>query len=283
MKDKHLAVVFLTPGLLLSAIFILVPLVMAIRLSLFKMTSLIGTPTFCGLDNYLSLIQDPQFWNALKNGIIYAGSTVILQLVLGIAFALVLNQNLKGRNILRGSVLMPYIIPPVVIAIIWGWMLEFQMGIITRFLKYLGLYFAYLETPFNAMITIIIISVWAWTPFVTICFLAALQNVPQELYESAEVDGASSWVQFSKITIPILMPVLSVVALLRGIWMFNKFDLIWILTGGGPLGGTEHLPIMAYKKAFGLFDVGGGSAVATLSLIFLSGLIFIYFKLMKVE
>lgn len=284
MKDKHLAIFFLTPGLLLSAIFIFVPLVMAIRLSLYKMTSLIGKPTFCGLGNYITMLRDPQFWNALKNGIIYAASTVILQLVLGVAFAMLLNQKFKGRNFLRGGVLMPYIIPPVVVAIVWRWMLDDQMGIIAHLLKYIGIFsLPYLETPFNAMISVIFISVWAWTPFVTICFLAGLQNVPQELYESAKVDGASAWGQFVKITIPILMPVLSVVVLLRGIWMFNKFDLIWILTGGGPLGGTEHLPILAYKKAFGLFDVGGGSAVATFSLLLLSGFIFIYFRLMKIE
>jgi multiple sugar transport system permease protein len=284
MKDRTLAILFLLPGVLISAIFILLPFLFALKVSFYKMDSFISPATFCGLNNYLELIEDPRFWLAFWNGIIYAFFSVFFQVLLGIAFALLLNEKFIGRGFLRGASITPYILPTVVVALVWQWMLNEQIGIVNALLKYVGISgISWFDNPGMAMVSVTFISIWAWAPFVTVCFLAALQGVPIELYDAAKVDGSSSWRRFIDITLPAIKPVLVVVAMLRGIWMFNKFDIIWILTKGGPVQATEHLPILAYQKAFGLYDVGGGTAVATLSFLFLSVIIFIYFRIFSID
>jgi len=131
--------------------------------------------------------------------------------------------------------------------------------------------------------TIVLVSVWIWTPFVVTCVLAGLQTIPVQLYEAARVDGAGAWKQFWHITLPGLRSVLIVVILLRGIWMFNKFDVIWLLTKGGPLNETETLPTLAYRKAFLEFDLGGGAAVATISFLMLASIILIYLRVFPID
>ncbi|CAN0571179.1 unnamed protein product [Laminaria digitata] len=127
------------------------------------------------------------------------------------------------------------------------------------------------------------VSVWLWTPFVTTAFLAGLQTVPTSLYEAAKVDGTNAFQRFYHITLPMLKPVLIVVVLLRAVWTFNKFDVIWLLTGGGPVGSTEHLAILSYTTAFAKFDIGGGAAVATLSFLFLAITVFVYFRIFPLD
>jgi multiple sugar transport system permease protein len=135
----------------------------------------------------------------------------------------------------------------------------------------------------NAKATIVLVSVWIWTPFVVTCVLAGLQSIPSQLYEAARVDGAGVLKQFWHITLPGLRSVLIVVILLRGIWMFNKFDVIWLLTKGGPLNETETLPTLAYRKAFLEFDLGGGAAVATVSFLMLACIILIYLRFFPID
>ena len=139
------------------------------------------------------------------------------------------------------------------------------------------------ESPGAAMLSVILVSVWMWTPFVTTCFLAALQTVPTSLYEAAKVDGTTAVQRFFHITLPMLKPILTVVVLLRAIWMFNKFDVIWLLTKGGPVGATENLAILSYRHAFSLYDIGGGAAIATISFAILSVAVFFYFRIFPLE
>jgi multiple sugar transport system permease protein len=282
-NDRRLALGFLLPGLLLVTGFIIVPIALAIQLSMYKLESFLSTPTFTGVANFVSLAQDSRFWNALWNGTVYTVLCIVLQTGLGIALALVLNEQFPGRAFVRGAVLVPYILPTVVVALVWRWMLDANLGIVTSWLRWIGFQPAWTDDPRMAMTLVVIASVWAWTPFVTVSFLAGLQTIPTALYESAEVDGAGTIQQFFRITLPVLKPVLAVIVLLRGIWMFNKFDIVWLLTGGGPLQATEHLPILAYVKTFGLFDVGGGTAVATASFVILAVFIVIYFRAFPLE
>tara|TARA_B110000116_G_C16672200_1_gene506776 strand:- start:476 stop:979 length:504 start_codon:yes stop_codon:yes gene_type:complete len=158
-------------------------------------------------------------------------------------------------------------------------MLDDHIGILTVLLENLGFEEAatWANSPFWSMVLVIFVSVWLWTPFVTVCFLAGLQSVPEEMYEAAKVDGANAWLRFWHITLPQLRSVLIVVLLLRAIWMFNKFDIVWLLTGGGPMRGTEHLPILAYRKAFDAFEVGIGAAISTISFLILSVAILVFF------
>ena len=285
MKNKKALIIgFLLPGVLLTLIGIILPLLYAIYLSFFKLESFVGVPKFIGLKSYVELFYDPRFWNATLNGLLYSFATIALQVVLGIAFAMILNESFRGKSFVRGVLILPYILPTVVVTLVWAWMLDGNVGLITVFLHRFGLpAIDWMSSPALAMATVIFVSTWTWTPFVTVCFLAALQTVPEDLYGAARVDGTSARQRFFYITIPFVKPILVVVILLRGIWMFNKFDIIWLLTKGGPIESTEHIPVLAYIKAFTLFDIGGGAAVATLGFVFLSILVWVYFKFFPME
>lgn len=283
-REKHIIIPFLAPGVLVTFFFIVVPLMMAIRLSFFHMESFVSTEKFVGLANYVRIFHEPGFWNALKNGFIYCLFSIALQVSLGIGFALVLNESFKGKSFVRGVTLLPYILPTVVVALTWQWMLDGSIGVITHAVNKVGFgKVNWLETPSLAMLTVIMVSVWTWTPFVTTCFLAALQTIPLDLVDAAKVDGTTAWQRFVYITLPILKPILVIIILLRGIWMFNKFDIIWIMTKGGPLGATEHLPILTYQKAFQIYDIGGGTAVATISFLILFAIVIIYLRVFPIE
>lgn len=282
MKSRHDWVIWIgfAAGLVLTFGLIVLPVLNGVWLSMHSAESFIATPHWVGFANYIKLFGNAEFWRATLNGVVYALVSVVLQLVLGVGFALVLNKSFPFRGIIRGLSILPYLLPTVVVGVTFQWMTDGSFGVITALTRSLGLGdIPWFESPSAAMASVILVSVWLWTPFVTVSCLAGMQSIPQALYEAAKVDGASNWSQFWHVTLPQLMHILSVVVLLRAIWMFNKFDIIWLLTKGGPLGATQTLPVLAYNKAFNLFDVGGGAAVATLGFILLSGIVAIYFRL----
>ncbi len=269
---------FLTIGALATLVLIVGPAIYAISLSFFDRTSLTAEPVWVGFDNFANVLSSGAFWNALWNGFVYAGVAIVLQVVLGIGFALLLHQPFRGRALLRGVAFLPYLLPTVVAVLTFKWMIDGSLGIVTIKMADWGLPPIYwFETESAAMFSVIMVSVWLWTPFVTTTFLAGLQTIPVQLYEAARVDGAGPIRRFFHITLPSLRPILTVIILLRGVWMFNKFDVIWLTTGGGPLGATEHLPVLAYREAFRLFDIGTGAAIATLSFLVLMVIVTIYF------
>ena len=282
-SDKVLLALFLA-AIGVTGVFIVVPVFHAVQLSFYTADSFVGEGTWAGLANYARVLASPAFWHALWVGFLFAGITIVLQVVLGIGLALLLNRPFRGRALVRGVTVLPYLLPTVVVAVAFQWMLDGSFGLFTHWAIQLGLGRpAWFETPSTALGIVILVSVWTWTPFVTISFLAALQTVPRSLYEAAHVDGASAWHRFWHVTIPVLRPVLTVVVLLRSIWMFNKFDIVWLMTKGGPLSATEHLPILAYRRAFLQYDLGGGAAVATISFLILSVLIFAYFRVFPLD
>ena len=271
---------FLSIGALATLILIVGPALYAISLSFYEQQSLTSEPVWVGLANYARVLASGEFWNALWNGFVYAMAAIVLQVALGIGFALLLQQPFRGRALLRGLAFLPYLLPTVVAVLTFKWMIDGSLGIVTIVLDTLGLPPIYwFETETAAMVSVILVSVWLWTPFVTTTFLAGLQTVPVQLYEAARVDGAGPIRRFFHVTLPALRPILIVIILLRGVWMFNKFDIIWLTTGGGPLGATEHLPVLAYRQAFTLFDLGSGAAIATLSFLALLVIVTLYFWL----
>lgn len=275
---------FLSIGALATLILIVGPALYAISLSFYEQQSLTSDPVWVGFANYARVLASGEFWNALWNGFVYAMAAIVLQVVLGIGFALLLHQPFYGRSLLRGLAFLPYLLPTVVAVLTFKWMIDGSLGIVTIVLDTLGLPPIYwFETESAAMISVILVSVWLWTPFVTTTFLAGLQTVPAQLYEAARVDGAGPIRRFFHVTLPALRPILIVIILLRGVWMFNKFDIIWLTTGGGPLGATEHLPVLAYRQAFTLFDLGSGAAIATLSFLVLLVIVTLYFWLFPIE
>jgi len=260
------------------------PLIYAVMLSFYSARSFMSEPEWVGLSNYIKVLQDPLFWNSLTNGLTIALSSIVLQVVLGVGIAMVLNKRFVGQTIARSIAILPYFLPTVVACLVAQWILEPNYGLVKTALASIGVgMLDWSSHAFTAKGTIILVSVWLWTPFVVTCVLAGLQTIPTQLYEAARVDGAGAWTQFWHITIPGLRSVLIVVILLRGIWMFNKFDLIWLLTKGGPLNQTETLPTLAYRKSFIEYNLGGGAAVATISFLLLSGVILIYLRLFPID
>ena len=271
-------------GLAVTAVVIIYPAFYAIELSFQRVESFISEPEWVGLDNYVRVLADPEFWSALRRGVVFAGTTIVLQVVLGIAIAMLLDAAIPFKRLVRGVAILPYLLPTLIVALVFRWMLNDPIGIFTVAADNLGFgVIDWFGTPGRAMALVIAVSVWIWTPFVTVAVLAGLQSIPETLYEAAKVDGASAWQRFWHITLPQLSPVLTVIVLLRAIWMFNKFDIIWLLTGGGPLQGTEHLPILAYRKAFQSYDVGMGATVSTISFLILTVGVLIYFKMFPLD
>ncbi len=275
---------FLLIGVVVVGVVIGLPLMHAINLSLYKMESFVGEPEWVGLANYSRVLADYEFWNAFGNGTLIAITSILAQLVLGVGIAMVLNQSFPGQGLVRGIMILPYLLPTVVACLTFEWLLDGSYGLVKSLLASSGIpMFDWSASRTSATATIVLVSVWIWTPFVVTCVLAGLQGIPKQLYEAARVDGAGAWGQFWHVTLPCLRPVLTVVILLRGIWMFNKFDVVWLLTKGGPLNSTETLPVLAYRRAFQAFDVGGGAAVATISFAILALVITVYLKFFPLE
>lgn len=284
MKQDRRIIALFVGSVLILGIIIVGPLLYSINLSFYSADSFIAKPYWVGLNNYLVTLKSPLFWKSLANGLVIALSAISLQVILGIAIAMVLHQKFIGQTIARALAILPYFLPTVVACLVAQWMLDPNYGVVKSMLSSIGV--GMIDWSSNAIAAkglIVFVSVWLWTPFVVTCVLAGLQNIPSQLYEAARVDGAGAWTQFWHITVPGLRSVLVVVVLLRGIWMFNKFDVIWLLTKGGPLNQTDTLPTLAYRKAFLEFNLGAGAAVATISFLLLATVILIYLRLFPLE
>jgi multiple sugar transport system permease protein len=274
-----LGMVLIAPTLLVFCAVIVYPLVYAIYLSLFS----IYTPTlqghWVGLENFREMFGSSEFWTALRTNIIWTAGTLSLQVVFGVATALLLNQNIWFRSLARSLILFPYFVSTVVAVLIWRWMFNDVYGILNHFLLVSGLVdmpVDWLGSMPNAMLSVILIGAWKYFPFVVIAVLARLQTIPAQLYEAATIDGAGAWARFWDVTLPQLRDVLVVIILLRTIWDFKEFDLIYLLTGGGPVTSTQTLPILVYKQAFGLNAMGTASTYAIGMLIVLLAFMVLY-------
>ncbi len=281
VRERRLGINFLLPSVVFVGILIIIPILYDFYLT-FHYVSVFHprNPKFVGLENYIRLLNDEVFWSDLVTAIIYTFTSVALQLLLGLAVALFLNQNFFGRNLLRGIVLLPYLIPTVCVVFIAKWMLDPMYGIVNTGLRSLaGFSVNWLGAPWAAMASAISVNTWKFFPFVEIALLARLQTISPTLYEAAGIDGATSFQKFIHITLPELASVMFVVALLRTIWTFNDFQLIYILTAGGPMNSTEILPLLAYREAFSKGNIGMGATVAVFMALFLFLSFILYYKI----
>jgi multiple sugar transport system permease protein len=274
-----LGMLLIAPTLLVFSAVIVYPLVSAIYLSLFS----IYTPTlqgrWVGLDNFREMLGSSVFWTALRVNVVWTVGTLSLQIVFGVATALLLNQNIWFRSLARSLILFPYFVSTVVAVLIWRWMFNDVYGILNHFLLATGIIdmpVDWLGSMPNAMLSVILIGAWKYFPFVVIAVLARLQTIPLQLYEAATIDGAGAWARFWDVTLPQLRDVLVVITLLRTIWDFKEFDLIYLLTGGGPVTSTQTLPLLVYKQAFGLNAMGTASTYAIGMLIVLLAFMVLY-------
>jgi multiple sugar transport system permease protein len=277
-----LGVMLIAPTVLIFCAVIVYPLVSALYLSLFKIYTPTLKGTYVGLGNYVHLASSAEFWTSLKNTLLWTLFTLTLQIVLGVAVALMLHQNMVFRALARSLILFPYFVSTVVAVLVWRWLFNDLYGILNHVMLMTGLIrmpLDWLGSMPNAMISIVLVGAWKYFPFVVIAVLARLQTIPEALYEAAKIDGAGPVARFFDVTLPQLRDVLGVVILLRAIWDFKEFDLIYLLTGGGPVIATQTLPLMVYKDAFGLNDMGRASAVAVSMMLVMLGFMVLYLKL----
>jgi multiple sugar transport system permease protein len=223
-----------------------------------------GSERFVGLGNYVDMLtKDPNFWTIMKNTLVQVFGTVSLQVVGGLALALLFAREMRGNRIARSLLMVPMMATPVVIGVIWRFMVNPDFGIINYLLSVLGIAGPdWLGKPALAMATIIAADVWLSTPFVTIIIIAGITSLPKEPFEAAKLDGASAFQSFIYITFPLLSPVIWVAVMFRLIDAFKRFDSIYIMTAGGPGNSTETLNLYAYNRAFSYLDTGYASALA---------------------
>lgn len=241
---------------------------------------------FIGVENYISLFQDSTFWNAVRWTLIYTIVATIGKFALGLWLALLLNNNLPFKSILRAFILIPWIVPTVLSAIVFWWLYDPQFSIISYVLVdklgILDTYIDFLGTPFNAQVSLIIANVWRGIPFVAICLLAGLQTISPSLYEAAMIDGAKPMQRFWHITLPMLLPILAVVLTFSVIFTFTDFQLVYAITRGGPANSTHLMATLAFQRAIPGGQLGEGSAIAVAMIPFLiCATVFSYVALAK--
>jgi multiple sugar transport system permease protein len=276
----------LAPSLLLIVGLILYPIAYNLWLSLFDKHAFMPVQKFVGLQNYRYFAGDSEFWSAFYYGTVYAAVTMVFQLLLGVAAALLLNEAFHGRALLRGIVLFPYVIPTIVAVILWKWLLNDSYGLVNYLLMAAGVVrapLAWLGKDW-IMFSLVLTSVWQFFPFVVVTYLARLQTIPPELYEAATVDGATVWRRFLHVTLPQTRNVLFVIVLLRSIWMFTKFDTVWLMAGEGAVSRyVRTLPVYAYARTFTYLQAGMGAALAVIMFGMLLAATFVYFRLFREE
>ena len=273
-SERNLALIFVMPALGLLTLTLLWPLVLAVDLSL-RDVRYIGTQgNFVGLQNYTDVLTEGRFWQSGLRSLVWVAGNAVAQTALALAAALVLNQNFPGVRIARVWVLLTWIVPTVVVVIIWRWLLSNSGGMINPLLMQAGVLDApvgFFSSRASAMTTLILINSWRWFPFVTLIILAALTRIPGDVDEAARMDGANAWQRFRRITWPLLQPTLAVLLVVGTLLSFNVFDVIWLTTAGGPSGGTQTLPVLIYETAFKGYELSRAAAISVLTGLFLMG------------
>jgi multiple sugar transport system permease protein len=271
LSDRAFAWLLIAPAVLFILVIVVWPLIETIRLSFTDAT--LGGENWVGTQNYAALFVDPKFWQTVGRTFYWMALAVSLKLIVGLIGASLLNAAIPGKALFRVLVMPPWVIPIAIGVIGWKWMYNGYFGLISGLLQEFGLVqdrVALLATKTSAFYSAVVTDVWVGTPMVTLFFLAAMQGVSKDLYEAAWVDGASRWYRFRRITIPQIMPVIVSMALLSAIWTFNSFEIIWILTEGGPRGATTTLIIDTYKVAISSQRFGEGAARAVVIVVLLA-------------
>ncbi len=267
------------PALLLLLLVYAYPILRSFWLSLFAKN--LGTqlvPVFSGLNNYERMMADGRFWQSLWNTTIFTSASVALELVFGMAIALILHQTFMGRSLVRTVALLPWALPTALIGLAWAWIFNDQFGVWNDILMHLDIIesgFNWLGNPITAMLAVIAGDVWKTTPFISILLLAGLQSISRELYEAHAIDGATSWQSFTTITLPLLMPQILLVLLFRFAGAFGVFDLIQVMTGGGPGGATEVVSLYIYSTVMRYLDFGYGAALVVVTFLLLVTIVLI--------
>lgn len=266
-----LFLVLITPAFLLRLLTAATPILQTIYLSFTNLNALQGTNEFVGLRNYQNMSRDYGVQGALSFTVIYVVASTILELIVGMLVALLLNSKFRGRAFARTINLIPWAIPTIVAGYAFRWLLDDQFGMIPYWIQEIsGVRMTIFISSFSARLAVILVQVWKAAPFMAIVFLAGLQGVPQELYEAATVDGANAWQRFWRITIPLMMPLTITMALFQMVWTLASFDLVYGLTFGGPGVATSVLALQIFREGILFFKYGFASAMSVVLLIFVA-------------
>ena len=288
MQKKQIGILLCLPSFIIIFFVLGYPLGYSIYISFLKMNiaSSLRGPEFVGLTNYVKALYDIKLWAAIGRTAYITVWDVLVGTGLGLFMALLLNTMLKGRGILRAIVLFPFILPPVVNGLIWKWVYNPNYGFLNGFLYQIGIirnYQSWLSQPWTALHMIILANLWQGTAFAYILYLGGLQSIPLQLYDAAKIDGASRYQTLMRITLPLLLLITLVIVVLKTILTFKLFDLIYVLTGGGPANSTQVITYYIYKKSFDFLEFGGAAALSYILTILLLVFVYVYYKLLQKE
>lgn len=280
LRDMKIALLFILPAMIGLVFFTLVPTVRGIYLS-FTEYSLLGQPTWVGIDNYTAIFKDKLFWNAMAVTLQYVGINIVFQLAIALGLALLMHRVAKSA-LIRGALLLPFLIANVVVALLWFWLLDYQIGIVNEFISWMGLpRIAFFGNEHWAIPTIAFVNIWRHMGYTALLIFAGLQSIPHHVYEVASLDGASPTRTFWSITMPLLRPVLALVMVVTVIGSFQVFDTVAVTTEGGPVNATRVIQMYIYQKAFGESDFGYASALSVILFAILALVAFIQMKFLK--
>jgi multiple sugar transport system permease protein len=278
-RMKHVLMVPVIVFILCIAIF---PLVFSLYMMLGRWAPGSKGIQFIGLQNFKAISKDPRFFHALWLSFGYVASLIVLELGIGTILALLLQKELKGKNFFRVSYMLPMLLSPVAVSYVWKMIFDYNRGPANYLLGWFGIKpVEWLTGSLTPIISLIIVDVWQWTPFMILTILAAFEALPEELFEAAVVDGGGSFVIFRKITFPLALPVVVTIVLLRTIDAFKVFDTVYILTGGGPGTKTEMLNFYIYLKGFRSFDLGYGTAMSWVQLVVITLMMTLFIRSLK--
>ncbi len=283
-RYDNIGLVFVLPAFLYMLVFVGYPIIRNLILSFQDVTvrNLVsGAKNFVGLKNYVEIFQDKVFVNAIFNTLLFTVGCLVIQFIIGFALAVFFNQNFRFSKVVRGLLMMPWMIPITVTALIFKFIFGTDVGILNYALQSLGLIqnnIEWLTTPGTAMIAVIAANIWIGIPFNMILISTGLTTIPQELYESASIDGAGKIQSFIRITVPLLKPTIESVLILGFIYTFKVFDLVYVMTSGGPVNSTHMLSTYSYKLSFEMFKYSKGSAVANVLFLILLVVSMLYLR-----
>lgn len=280
--------IFVIPSLIFVALFLFFPILYNFILS-FKDVSLIninGKQQFIGIQNYIDILNDKVFYISISNSLIFTIACIFFQFTIGFSLALYFNKKFPGRNIFRSLLLLGWMLPIVITGTVFKWMFSGDSGIINYILSLLGIInsdITWLTDESTALLSTIIANVWIGIPFNMLILLAGLQGLPKDLFEAAKIDGANRVRQFFHITLPLMKPTISILLMLVLIYTFKVFDLIYVMTGGGPVNSTTIFPLYAYQLAFNNYEISMGATASSIMFLLLFLIAFIYLFMMRKE
>lgn len=282
-KKNYTRWLFVLPAIIIVLALFVYPIISSFYFSFTNKNLIRPTYDFVGLDNYIAVLKDKGFWNAFLNSLKWTIFSLGGQLLVGFTAALALNKVKHLKGFYKTLLIIPWAFPSIIIAFSWQWILNGVYGFLPNILVQLGLCDTppqFLTDRVLAFVVLVFINIWFGAPMIMVNVLAALQTVPQDQYEAAEIDGAKGWQSFLYITVPHIKVVTGLLVVLRTVWIFNNFDLIYLITGGGPAGATQTVPVYAYDMGWGTKLLGKSSAVTVLLFIFLMAVCVAYFAVL---